>query len=69
MTNDEMNQKLINHFMGTGYYIVDPLQTNQANDIIYEEIIKAYPHPIHQYPRRWGLLYNIYQLFKRHYDF
>lgn len=43
MTAEEALNVLTNHFLGSNYYIVDPVHATQANVIIVEEIISKYP--------------------------
>lgn len=39
----EAFDELVRHFMGDGYYIVDPLHAHQANYVILQEVKAAYP--------------------------
>lgn len=43
MTADEALSVLQKHFLGSDYYIVDPVHATQANAIIVEDIISKYP--------------------------
>lgn len=53
MTHEEFNNKVIDHLLGKNFYIADPVSGEQANDIIYEYVIKNYPKydksPIEKY--------------------
>lgn len=43
MTADEALSVLQKHFLGSDYYIADPVHATQANAIIVEDIIKMHP--------------------------
>ena len=56
MEAQEAVNKLCDHLLGKDWYIADPVSTNQANDIIVEEIIGKYKgvteSPINRWRRR-----------------
>lgn len=42
---NDLVDKLKDAFLGSDYYIVDPVTTRQANEIIVEEIIRKFAPP------------------------
>ena len=44
LTGQEAVNELIDHFLGKGWYVVDPLGVSQVNAIAVDEIKKRFPH-------------------------
>ena len=42
MTDKRAIEAIIDHLLGKDYYIVDPVNNDQANDIVVQEIINRY---------------------------
>lgn len=43
MTAQDLVNELVDHFLGTDWYIADPICNIRANAIILEEILERYP--------------------------
>lgn len=53
MTDYELCNALIKHFLGENYYIADPVNNIQGNAIILKDIYKRYPSgSIRKIPKR-----------------
>ena len=56
MTAQDALNKLVDHLLGRGWYIADPVGGEQANEIIVEEICKRYSavdeDPVDRYRKR-----------------
>lgn len=42
MTDTDFRRKITDYFLGKNYYITMPVSQNQANVIIYDDIVKEY---------------------------
>ena len=69
MTAQETVNKIADYLLGTNWHIVDPVNGEQANDIIFEEIRSRYKsvdcNPVDKYrishPRcKWCAYYDAY---------
>ena len=55
LTDSEFRKLITDYFLGMGYYVIDPLSTEQINKDILETILNNYPNKreIRQENREW----------------
>lgn len=59
MTSKDAVNKLAEYLLGKDYYIVDPIHSEQANDVIVDDILKKYSR---RYRKELRLIYKLKRL-------